>query len=413
MVEENFHRPLGRGKKRKNGKPIVWVLITAAASIALGWGLYWFIIGRWHVTTDDAYVHGTVINVAPQESGTVTTVTVAKTQYVKSGQLLARLDDHDASLALKKAEANLAQTARSVAQMYQREKADVALVAERSAELQQARSDLSRAKQLAPYHGVSKQALEHARIAVMKAAAALQASKHNLAATRIATGSTAPANHPQIRRAEANVSKAWLAMARTRILAPVSGYVAKKDVQVGEEVSPASPILAIVPLDSVYVEANFKETDLARMRIGQPVTLVSSLYGSDVAYHGKVLGFAAGTGAAFSILPPQNASGNWIKVVQRLPVRISIKPKDLEAHPLMLGLSMTVNVSVRDTQGQMLARSAAFNGERRTNIYANQIKGAAKEIQNILRENLPANDLGATHEGAQQSARMDAVATAH
>lgn len=411
MAEKNPGQPFDNGKKWKSGKVIVWILVVGAVSLALGWGLYWFFIGRWHVITDDAYVHGVVVNVAPQESGTVTAVNVAKTQFVRRGELLVRLDNHDAKLALKQAEANLAQTARSVAQIYQRVKADVAFVAERSAELQQARSDLSRAEQLASYHGVSKQALEHARIAVMKAVAALEASKHNLAAARIATRGTSPENHPQIKRAEASVSKAWLALARTRILAPVSGYVAEKDVQVGEEASPTSPLLSIVPLDSVYVDANFKETALARMRIGQPVTLVSSLYGSGVTYHGKVLGFSPGTGAAFSILPPQNASGNWIKVVQRLPVRIGINPKELKTHPLMLGLSMTADVSVRDTQGEMLSQMPAFNGKRRTNVYAGQIKGAAAEIRNILRKNLPESDLKLDHKNTRQPAGAKTGAT--
>lgn len=402
MIEENSHPQVGNDRKLNRGRLVIWVLVLVAVTAALGWGLYWLFIGRWHVTTEDAYVHGDVINLAPQEAGTVTAINVALTQYVKRGELLIQLDNQNARLVLRQAEANLAQTARSVAQIYQREKADVALVEERNAELRRARSDLSRADRLAPYHGVSKQALEHARIAAMKAAAALQASEHNLAAARIATHGTTPANHPQIRRAEATVSKAWLALARTRILAPVSGYVARKDVHVGEEASPTKPLLAIVPLNSVYVEANFKETNLARMRIGQPVTLVSSLYGSSVTYHGRVLGFSPGTGAAFSILPAQNASGNWIKVVQRLPVRIGIDPKELKAHPLMLGLSMMADVSVRNTRGKMLVQLPAFNGKRTTAVYADQLKGATKAIQDILRENLSAADLKPDRAGTRQ-----------
>ena len=413
MAEENSYPPQAGGKKRGKGKPIIWGLILLAVTAAIGWGLYWIFIGRWYITTDDAYVHGDVIDLAPQEAGTVTAVNVARTQYVKRGELLIQLDSQDAKLALKQAEANLAQTARNVAQIYQQEKADFALVAERNAELQQARSDFSRAEQLAPYHGVSKQTLEHARIAVMKATAALQQSEHNLAAAQIATNGTTPADHPQIRRAEANVSKAWLALARTRILAPVSGYVAQRNVQVGEEASPASPLLAIVPLDSVYVEANFKETALSRLRVGQPATLVSSLYGSSVTYHGKVVGFSPGTGAAFSILPPENASGNWIKVVQRLPIRIGIDPKELKMHPLMLGLSMTVDVSIRTAQGEMLKRLPAFNGKSATDIYSNQIKGAAGEIRKILRENLPADDLEADHERTRRPADASSRATSH
>lgn len=378
-------------KKKKRSK-VLPIIITVAVLAGLAWGVHWFLIGRWHVTTGDAYVQGDLINLAPQESGTVKAVNVALTQYVTHGETLVRLDDQDARVALQRAEANLAQTARSVAQIYQTEQADQALVAERRAALSKAVSDLGRARRLAPSHGVSKQTLEHTQVAAAQARATLQQARHQLDAARAMTRGVVPARHPRIKQAEARLRKAWLAMSRTRIVAPVSGYIAKKNVQVGEQVSPKSPMLAIVPLGDVYVDANFKETQLTRMRIGQPVTLHADLYGSSVTYHGEVLGFSSGTGAAFSVLPPQNASGNWIKIVQRLPVRIGLDSRELKAHPLMLGLSMNVDVSIRHSGGKMLSESPTFDGKTRTNVYANQSQGADVVIGRILAHNLPATD---------------------
>jgi len=225
---------------------------------------------------------------------------------------------------------------------------------------------------------------------VAQARAALQRAQHQLDAARIATHGATAADHPRVKRAEANLRSAWLALARTRILAPASGYVAQKDIAVGEQASPGSPLLAIAPLNDVYVDANFKETQLAEMRIGQPAALTADLYGSKVTYHGKVLGFSSGTGAAFSVLPPQNASGNWIKIIQRLPVRIGLDPRELRNHPLLLGLSMRVNVLIRDRAGRMLSERPSFDGSRRTDAYATQARGVNALIDAILYRNLPA-----------------------
>ncbi|HUX72458.1 MAG TPA: HlyD family efflux transporter periplasmic adaptor subunit [Steroidobacteraceae bacterium] len=378
------------GRERRKGGRILPIAILAAALAAIAWGLYWFLVARWHVTTDDAYVQGEMINLAPQEAGSVTAVDVALTQYVRRGEVLVRLDDQDAQIGLARAEADLAQTARSVAALYQTAQADLAQVAARRAELAKARSDLGRAQRLAPSHAISKQTLEHAEIAVAQARAALQQALHQLDAARIATHGTAAADHPQVQQAEANLRSAWLALARTRILAPASGYVAQKNVAVGEQASTGSPLLAIVPLNDVYVDANFKETQLGELRIGQPAELTADLYGSKVSYHGKVLGFSSGTGAAFSVLPPQNASGNWIKIIQRLPVRIGLDPRELRAHPLLLGLSMRVDVLIRDTAGRMLSEKPSFDGRRRTEVYAIQAQGANALIHKILYRNLPA-----------------------
>jgi membrane fusion protein (multidrug efflux system) len=178
-------------------------------------------------------------------------------------------------------------------------------------------------------------------------------------------------------------------LARTRVLAPESGFVAQKQVAVGQHAAPGTPLLAIVPLQHAYVAANFKESQLGDIRLGQPVALTSDLYGSDVTYHGRVVGFSLGTGAALSVLPPQNASGNWIKIVQRLPVRIAIPADELEKHPLMLGLSMNADVDIHDGHGAVLSQAPVFNGAMTTDVYAAQMAGADKDIARIVQDNLP------------------------
>lgn len=385
-------RTNGNGKRRKVMIGLLGVLLIGA----LGYSAYWFTVGRWIESTDDAYVQGEPVTVTPQVAGIVSSVDVANTQYVHSGQELVQLDDTDAKIAVAQAEARLAQAARDVEQMFETVARDRAAVAARRIDLRRTRQDLNRARELEPQHGVSRQQLQHAEAAFSGARAHLDEAQRQFAAAQAAVAGTTPRSHPRVLLAEARLRRAWVELVRTRLLAPVAGVIAQKSVDVGQQVAPGAPLLAIVPLSRAYVDANFKETQLTHLRIGQPVKLVSDLYGGDVVFHGKVLGFSAGTGSAFAVLPPQNASGNWIKIVQRLPVRISLDPKELAAHPLSLGLSMTVDVDTHDRNGNRLSRQAVWDARHATAIYADQTAGVEPAIQRILRDNLPLRSAAVT-----------------
>jgi membrane fusion protein, multidrug efflux system len=319
------------------------ILITAGAV----YGAYWAQVLRYHQSTDDAYVGGNVVQITPQISGTVIAIGADDTQFVKAGQPLVRLDPADARVALDQAEAQLARTVRDVRNLYATSSQLAAAVQMRQTELNAAQSDLARRQRLGATGAVSGEELQHAVDAVKTAEAELNAAQQQLAANRARVDGTTLQNHPQVRDAAAAVRNAYLTLERTELAAPVAGFVARRNVQLGQRVSPGAALMAVVPLDQVWVDANFKEPQLAHMRIGQHVRLSADLYGGHVSYHGTVAGFGAGTGAAFSLLPAQNATGNWIKIVQRVPVRIALDPREIAAHPLQIGLSMKADVEVR------------------------------------------------------------------
>ncbi len=254
--------------------------------------------------------------------------------------------------------------------------------------MSQSNEDLARDRSLLPVHGVSLETFEHAENAVRSARAALQQAQATLASTRAAIAGTTPSTHPRVLQAEANLRAAWLALARTRVLAPVSGYVVRRSVELGEQVSPSTEMLALVPVNSMWIDANFKENQLGDLRIGQPVQVSVDMYGSQVQYHGKVLGLTAGTGSALAVLPTQNASGNWIKIVQRLPVRIGLQPAELARHPLFLGLSANVDVGVRNRDGSALSQVPVWPASQRTDVYMDQDAGADRMIDDIVAANL-------------------------
>jgi membrane fusion protein (multidrug efflux system) len=249
-------------------------------------------------------------------------------------------------------------------------------------QLRQTNEDLDRDTPLIAVHGVSQETLQHEQNAVRAAQAALRQAQATLASTRAAIAGTTPSTHPRVLQAEAALRTAWLAAARTRVLAPVSGYVVRRSVQLGQQVSPSTEV------ESMWIDANFKENQLSGLRIGQPVSVSADMYGSRVHYHGRVLGLTAGTGSALAVLPAQNASGNWIKIVQRLPVRIGLDPQELERHPLFLGLSTDVDVDIRDQNGAALSKHAAWPAVLNTDVYADQDAGAGEDINAILAANL-------------------------
>lgn len=391
-------QPANNGKRKRMMTLLVIVILIAAVA----YGLYYFLDARFHEDTDDAYVNGNVVQITPQVTGTVIAVNADDTQTVKAGDPLVVLDPADARVALEQAEANLAQTVRQVRGLFADDNQYQAQVALRQSDLSRAQDDLKRRLTVAQTGAVSLEEISHARDAVKSAQASVDAAQQQLASNRALTANTTIANHPNVQAAAAKVRDAYLNNARNNLPAPVTGYVAKRSVQVGQRVSPGTPLMAIVPLGGVWVDANFKEVQLKHMRIGQPVELTADVYGSSVVYHGKVVGFSAGTGSAFSLLPAQNATGNWIKVVQRLPVRIALDPKELEQHPLRIGLSMQADVTIKDDNGGQLGQ--APNTVYQTNVFDKYGDQADAEIARIISENAGPNG------GSQKSAQAGGAA---
>src|SRR5437899_4487079 len=368
-------------------------IVGGFLAVALVYTAYWAQVLRYHQTTDDAYVGGNVVQITPQISGTVVGIGADDTQFVKAGQALVRLDQADAKVALDQAEAQLARTVRDVRNLFATSAQLEAAVQQRQTDLAAAQSDLARRQRLGTSGAVSGEELQHALDAVKAAQAGLLAAQQQLAANRARVDGTTLADHPQVRDAAAAVRDAYLTLARTELPAPVSGFVARRNVQLGQRVSPGTPLMAVVPLDQVWVDANFKEPQLAAMRVGQPVTLTADLYGGSIRFHGRVAGFGAGTGSAFSLLPAQNATGNWIKIVQRVPVRIALDPREVAAHPLQIGLSMDVAVDTHDRGGERLPQLAHTAPAYSTDVFGSEQKVSEERVKAII----AANEAGRTN----------------
>jgi membrane fusion protein (multidrug efflux system) len=325
-------------------------LVFGAVVIVAGlaWGTHAYLTSRGHETTDDAYVAADLVTVTSEAAGTVLAVNASDTQPVDAGARLVELDPADARVAVAATEASLARAVRDVATQHAQRDQLAADLRARELALDQAQTDLGRREPLRQSGALSAEELAHAVDAVATARASVAASRAQLLALEAQLGGTAIAAHPRVLEAAATLRGAMLALHRTSVRAPISGLVAKRAVQVGQRIAPGTPLLALVSLRDVWVDANFKELQLRRIRIGQPAEIHADLYGSEVTFHGRVIGVGAGSGNAFALLPSQNASGNWIKIVQRLPVRIALDPADLAAHPLRVGLSTTVDIDVRD-----------------------------------------------------------------
>jgi len=386
VTEDDAAERLKQQRLRKR-RLLLRGLVGAIVLVAIVWALYHFMVGRWYESTDDAYVDGNVVQITPQLPGTVISIGADDNDYVREGQTLVKLDPSDADVALAQAEAALAQTVRKVRGLYSTVHTSKADVVAREAVVKQAEADYQRRKGLAASGAISAEELAHARDALTTAQSALAAAQAQLATTDALVSDTEIATHPDVKAAAAVMRAAWLNDQRTTLVAPVSGYVAKRTVQVGQRVQPGTPLMAVVPLHQVWVDANFKETQLQHMRIGQPVTLTSDVYGGAVTYHGHVAGLGIGTGSAFSLLPAQNASGNWIKIVQRLPVRIALDPKDLDKYPLRVGLSMDVDVNMHDQKGLMLSQQSPQKPVFSTDVYAHDRAEANALIAKIIHAN--------------------------
>ena len=324
---------------------------------AVGYGAYWLLDGRYYESTDDAYVDGDVVQITSEVPGTVLALNVDDTQRVQEGQPILSLDPADAKIAVANAEADLARAVRQVRGLFAQSKELNAQIDQREQAERTADEDLKRRGGLLTDGAISQEELSHARDAVTTTRANVAAARQQLSQTVAQIDGTTIADHPQVRAAAAAVRNAELALHRTELTSPVTGVIAKRSVEVGQRVAAGEPLLAVVPLDDVWIDANFKEVQLQRMRAGQPVTVRTDIYGRSVTYHGHVVGIAAGSGSAFALLPAQNASGNWIKIVQRVPVRILLDPRELDAHPLRVGLSTTVRVDLHDASGPLMSEA--------------------------------------------------------
>jgi len=374
-------------KKRLRRRHVALVTFTLIfLVIGCIWLIYWLIWGRFEEYTDDAYVNGNLVQLMSQIPGTVVAINTDDTFLVTEGQPLIKLDPTDMQIALEHAAASLAYTVRKIRQAFETEKQAEATLRLRQADLLKAQLDFKRRAGLLGNRAVSREELQHFKTAMENAEAQYQFAIHRLRAAEAIIQHSDLYHHPEVERAKDNYKKAYLNLIRTTVFAPVTGYVAKRTAQVGQRVALNTLLLAIVPLNTVWVDANYKESQLRGIRIGQPVDLRADAY-SDVEYHGKVIGLNAGTGAAFSLLPPQNATGNWIKIVQRLPVRIGLDPEELKKHPLQIGLSMRVTTHLDVTSGPRLATHAQIKPIYVTTIYEAQLAEVGKRIEKILIDN--------------------------
>jgi membrane fusion protein (multidrug efflux system) len=371
--------------KRKRALLIVLTIVILGG---IGWLLYHFMIGRWHESTDDAYVQGNVVTVTPQTGGTVIDIHAEDGMRVEAGQTLVSFDASDADVTYAQAAANLAGTVRQVRGIYRAINAGQADVAARQVALAQAQADVDRRAGLVASGAVSAEELAHARAQLAAAQAALSGAREQTSRNRVLVDNSALRDNPQVMAAAAQLRAALLNKLRTTVIAPTSGYIAKRNVQLGQRIAAGTPLMAIIPLDEVWVDANFKETQLRQLRLGQSAELHSEVYGNDVTFHGKLESLGLGTGSAFSILPAQNASGNWIKIVQRVPVRITLDKKELKEHPLRLGLSMSVDVNLHDAGHGFLPTANARQPTLSTTAYAKQLNDADAVIDRIISDNM-------------------------
>jgi len=388
MAGEQEGSKIDRLSQQWQRRRILSVLSLVFLVLIFIFSLYWLFVGRFYETTDDAYVSGNLVQVMPRISGQVSAIFADETSLVKKGMVLVTLDKVDAEIALKNVETQLAVTARQVSQFYQNVGQLQAKVKQQEDILERTQDDYKRRQKLVVGKVITTEDLEHARISVDSARAALDLAKHQLEAAIALVANSDLYHHPQIQQIAVRLRNAYLNLKRTTIYAPETGYVAKRPVQVGQQVNPNTVLMIIVPLNQVWIDANFKESQLSHFRIDQPVELISDIYGSHVKYQGRVIGLNPGAGNSFSLLPPQNATGNWIKIVQRLPVRIAINSQQLKEHPLRVGLSMTVTVDTHDRQGHALAKLTPNQVIYQTQDYnAQDLAGADQLVKEILEQN--------------------------
>jgi len=372
---------IGNPRRRK----FLLIIGSVLAVVALAWVIYWLAVLSQRETTNDAYVVGDQVAVAAQTVGTVIDVLAEETQRADAGQVLVRLDPTDTQVALAHAASTLALSVRQIRQQGATAEQSDANILSRQLDLQWAEAEVARREPLLAQHAIAPEELRELESKVALARAALQAAQRQSRAVHALVDGVPVEQNPAVQEARAAYLQAWIAVSRTTVRSPVAGYVARRNVQAGQQVSAGQPLFTIVPLEKLWVEANFKEGQLRALRIGQPVRIASDLYGSAVEYHGRIAGVGVGTGTAFSLLPAQNASGNWIKVVQRVPVRIALEADELVRHPLRIGLSTTVNVDTKDRSGASLAAAPDTRAVASTAIYAADLQAAEQSADAVIR----------------------------
>ncbi|ATG15478.1 MULTISPECIES: multidrug efflux MFS transporter periplasmic adaptor subunit EmrA [Providencia] len=376
-------------KTNKENKRTLWMIIATIIIVLLfvAYGVYWFLVLRFQEYTDDAYVSGLQIPIVAQTTGNVTQVNFENTDLVKAGDVLVVLDKTNAQLAYEQAKHDLASTVRKTKELYINGDQYQAQIQQNRVSLAQAQKDYQRRAALGRSGTISKEDLQHSQEAVQLAQAALDISIQQYNANRALLRNTALKNQPAVQQAADSVRSAWINLQRTEIKSPMTGYVSRRNVQVGSQVSSQSSLMAIVPVQPVWVDANFKETQLENVRIGQPVTINSDFYGSNVSYKGTVVGLDMGTGSAFSLLPAQNATGNWIKVVQRLPVRVELDPEQVAKYPLRIGLSMNVTIDIKDQNGPVLSEVQRTTPAFESDVLVLKLNDVDQVINTIISDN--------------------------
>ena len=373
-----------KSQQRKKGLSIFILLLLL---IAIGSAAYWYFFIKGFEETEDAYVSGNQVMVSAQVAGNISKINVDNMDPVQAGDVLLELDDTNAKLSFEQAKSNLANAVRQVSQLNYTVKQLKSAVRANEITLAQAQGNLNRRVQLVKDGAIDKESFQHAKEAVELAKANLTTSQNQLGANQALLLDGPLSEQPQIQSAVSNLKQAWLNLERTKIRSPIKGYVARRNAQVGQAVSVGGALMAVVTTDQMWLDANFKETQLTHMRIGQPVEIHFDLYGKDKTFNGKVVGIEMGTGSAFSLLPTQNATGNWIKVVQRVPVRIQLDPQQLAENPLRIGLSATVKVNVTDSQGETLRDQAPSTTLYSTNVLQYDESAVNNLIESIIRDN--------------------------
>lgn len=342
---------------------------------------------KFYVRTTDAYVTGNIVHLNSQISGFVKSVFVENTYRVKQGELLVSLDDSDAILDVEKSKSFLADEVRFVCSLIQEIKQTQSLIEAKKANVTRANYDFCNRKQVVGLGSISKEEFEHAQTTLAFATAELLAEKFRLKFLEAKLLNSTPENHPRVEGAKTRLKESLLRLKRCQIYAPCDGIISERSVQVGKTIIPEQTLLAIVPLDQIWLEANFKETQLRHIRNGQSVEFTSDMWGKDTKFQGKVIGQHPGSGAVFAPVPPQNATGNWIKIVQRVPVRIEFDLKQLQSHPLWLGLSCEVKVNIKEQNLDIISQISQKAIPLNTTIYDDQIEGFDQEIQSIISQN--------------------------
>ena len=373
-----------KSQQRKKGLSIFILLLLL---ISLGSAAYWYFFIKGFEETEDAYVSGNQVMVSAQVAGNISKINVDNMDPVQAGDVLLELDDTNTKLSFEQAKSNLANAVRQISQLNYTVKQLKSAVRANEITLAQAQGNLNRRVQLVKDGAIDKESFQHAKEAVELAKANLTTSQNQLEANQALLLDGPLSEQPQIQSAVSNLKQAWLNLERTKIRSPIKGYVARRNAQVGQAVSVGGALMAVVTTDQMWLDANFKETQLTHMRIGQPVEIHFDLYGKDKTFNGKVVGIEMGTGSAFSLLPTQNATGNWIKVVQRVPVRIQLDPQQLIENPLRIGLSATVKVNVSDSQGETLRDQAPATTLYSTNVLQYDESAINNLIESIIRDN--------------------------